>query len=55
MRDWRRAGWPLRACRPRCGCGAGQIHDFQLAVPVDARRPKRSLRQIGEYIREATG
>jgi acetyl esterase/lipase len=32
----------------------GQVHDFQLAgllVP----EAERSLRQIGEYIREATG
>jgi acetyl esterase/lipase len=32
----------------------GQIHDFQLAVPV-VPEATRSLRQIGEYIREATG
>ncbi|WP_099022525.1 alpha/beta hydrolase [Mycolicibacterium palauense] len=32
----------------------GQIHDFQLADPV-IPEAKRSLRQIGEYIREATG
>jgi acetyl esterase/lipase len=32
----------------------GQIHDFQLAVPV-VPEARRSLRQIGEYIREATG
>jgi acetyl esterase/lipase len=32
----------------------GQIHDFQLAAPV-VPEAKRSLRQIGEYIREATG
>ena len=31
----------------------GQIHDFQLAAPV-IPEAKRSLRQIGEYIREAT-
>jgi acetyl esterase/lipase len=31
----------------------GQIHDFQLAVPV-VPEATRSLRQIGEYIREAT-
>ena len=32
----------------------GQIHDFQLAAPV-VPEAIRSLRQIGEYIREATG
>jgi acetyl esterase/lipase len=32
----------------------GQIHDFQLATPV-VPEARRSLRQIGEYIREATG
>ncbi|WIM90062.1 alpha/beta hydrolase [Candidatus Mycobacterium wuenschmannii] len=32
----------------------GQIHDFQLAAPV-IPEAQRSLRQIGEYIREATG
>jgi acetyl esterase/lipase len=32
----------------------GQIHDFQLAAPL-VPEAKRSLRQIGEYIREATG
>ncbi|MGH3971208.1 MAG: alpha/beta hydrolase [Mycobacterium sp.] len=32
----------------------GQIHDFQLAAPV-VPEATRSLRQIGEYIREATG
>jgi len=32
----------------------GQIHDFQLAAPV-IPEANRSLRQIGEYIREATG
>ncbi len=32
----------------------GQVHDFQLAIPV-IPEAKRSLRQIGEYIREATG
>jgi len=32
----------------------GQIHDFQLAAPV-VPEAVRSLRQIGEYIREATG
>ncbi|HZC10336.1 MAG TPA: alpha/beta hydrolase [Mycobacterium sp.] len=32
----------------------GQIHDFQLAAPV-VPEANRSLRQIGEYIREATG
>jgi acetyl esterase/lipase len=32
----------------------GQIHDFQLAGPM-VPEAKRSLRQIGEYIREATG
>jgi epsilon-lactone hydrolase len=32
----------------------GQIHDFQLAAPV-VPEARRSLRQIGEYIREATG
>jgi acetyl esterase/lipase len=32
----------------------GQIHDFQLAAPV-VPEGTRSLRQIGEYIREATG
>ena len=32
----------------------GQIHDFQLAAPV-VPEAKRSLRQLGEYIREATG
>jgi acetyl esterase/lipase len=32
----------------------GQIHDFQLAAPV-VPEATRSLRQIGQYIREATG
>jgi len=32
----------------------GQIHDFQLAAP-GVREATRSLRQIGQYIREATG
>jgi acetyl esterase/lipase len=32
----------------------GQIHDFQLAAPI-VPEAVRSLRQIGEYIREATG
>jgi acetyl esterase/lipase len=32
----------------------GQIHDFQLATPM-VPEATRSLRQIGEYIREATG
>ena len=32
----------------------GQIHDFQLAAPV-VPEATRSLRQIGEYIRDATG
>lgn len=32
----------------------GQIHDFQLAGPM-VPEAVRSLRQIGEYIREATG
>lgn len=32
----------------------GQVHDFQLAAPV-VPEAVRSLRQIGEYIREATG
>ena len=32
----------------------GQIHDFQLAAPM-VPEAERSLRQIGEYIREATG
>jgi acetyl esterase/lipase len=32
----------------------GQIHDFQLAAPI-VPEAIRSLRQIGEYIREATG
>jgi acetyl esterase/lipase len=32
----------------------GQIHDFQLAGPM-VPEAKRSLRQIGQYIREATG
>ncbi len=32
----------------------GQIHDFQLAAPL-VPEAIRSLRQIGEYIREATG
>jgi acetyl esterase/lipase len=32
----------------------GQIHDFQLATPA-VPEARRSLRQIGEYIREATG
>jgi acetyl esterase/lipase len=32
----------------------GQIHDFQLAAPV-VPEATRSLRQIGGYIREATG
>ena len=32
----------------------GQIHDFQLAAPI-IPESDRSLRQIGEYIREATG
>ena len=32
----------------------GQIHDFQLAAPL-VPEAIRSLRQIGDYIREATG
>ena len=32
----------------------GQIHDFQMAAPL-IPEATRSLRQIGEYIREATG
>jgi acetyl esterase/lipase len=32
----------------------GLIHDFQLAAPI-VPEATRSLRQIGEYIREATG
>lgn len=32
----------------------GQIHDFQLAAPM-VPEATRSLRQIGDYIREATG
>jgi acetyl esterase/lipase len=32
----------------------GQMHDFQLAAPM-LPEATRSLRQIGEYIREATG
>src|SRR6516225_1672108 len=32
----------------------GQVHDFQLAAPL-LPEAIRSLRQIGEYIREATG
>nr|WP_128617646.1 alpha/beta hydrolase [Mycobacterium lepraemurium] len=32
----------------------GQIHDFQLAAPM-VPEARRSLRQIGDYIREATG
>lgn len=32
----------------------GQVHDFQLFAPV-VPEATRSLRQIGEYIREATG
>jgi acetyl esterase/lipase len=32
----------------------GQVHDFQLAAPM-VPEAERSLRQIGEYIREATG
>jgi acetyl esterase/lipase len=32
----------------------GQIHDFQIAAPF-VPEATRSLRQIGEYIREATG
>jgi acetyl esterase/lipase len=32
----------------------GQVHDFQLFAPM-VPEAKRSLRQIGEYIREATG
>jgi acetyl esterase/lipase len=32
----------------------GQVHDFQLAAPL-VPEAVRSLRQIGEYIREATG
>ncbi len=32
----------------------GQIHDFQLAAPL-VPEATRSLRRIGEYIREATG
>jgi acetyl esterase/lipase len=32
----------------------GQVHDFQLAAPL-LPEAMRSLRQIGEYIREATG
>jgi monoterpene epsilon-lactone hydrolase len=32
----------------------GQIHVFQLAAPM-IPEATRSLRQIGDYIREATG
>jgi acetyl esterase/lipase len=32
----------------------GQIHDFQLTAPM-VPEAMRSLRQIGDYIREATG
>ncbi|SPM35351.1 Acetyl esterase/lipase [Mycobacterium rhizamassiliense] len=32
----------------------GQMHDFQLAAPL-VPEAQRSLRQIGDYIREATG
>jgi acetyl esterase/lipase len=32
----------------------GQVHDFQLAAPM-VPEAVRSLRQIGDYIREATG
>jgi acetyl esterase/lipase len=32
----------------------GQVHDFQLAAPL-VPEAVRSLRQIGDYIREATG
>ncbi len=32
----------------------GQVHDFQLAAPI-LPEAVRSLRQIGDYIREATG
>ncbi len=32
----------------------GQVHDFQVAAPI-VPEAIRSLRQIGEYIREATG
>jgi acetyl esterase/lipase len=32
----------------------GQVHDFQVATPL-VPEAMRSLRQIGEYIREATG
>ncbi len=32
----------------------GQVHDFQVAGPI-LPEAERSLRQIGEYIREATG
>ena len=32
----------------------GQVHDFQLAAPL-VPEAIRSLRQIGDYIREATG
>jgi acetyl esterase/lipase len=32
----------------------GQMHDFQLAAPI-VPEATRSLRQIGDYIREATG
>ena len=32
----------------------GQVHDFQLAAPM-LPEAIRSLRQIGQYIREATG
>ena len=32
----------------------GQVHDFQVATPM-VPEAIRSLRQIGEYIREATG
>jgi acetyl esterase/lipase len=32
----------------------GQVHDFQVATPL-VPEATRSLRQIGEYIREATG
>jgi len=32
----------------------GQIHDFQMTAPL-IPEATRSLRQIGEYIREVTG
>ena len=51
---WRRAGWPPRACRPRCGCGRARSTTSSSAHRL-VPEAKRSLRQIGEYIREATG